>query len=72
MITMSYKSYDPETASTVDRAAWVLCQIIDDNAPMGWTRYRFFAECIATNPRLMEDLKKLAPPVGAAIGEKAR
>lgn len=50
----------PETANTCDRIAWALCQIIDDDAPMHWTRYRFAAECIARNPEVMRDLQALA------------
>lgn len=57
---MSYTPFDPKTASTTDRVAWALCQIIDDDAPMRWTRYRFAAECIAKNPELMADLRALA------------
>lgn len=56
---MSYQPYNEETASTTDRIAWVLCQIIDDDAPMHWTRYRFAAECIALNDKLMADLRSL-------------
>ncbi len=56
---MSYAPYAPKTASTKDRIAWTLCQIIDDDAPMRWTRYRFAAECIAKNPELMADLREL-------------
>ena len=37
----------------------VLCQIIDDDAPMRWTRYRFAAKCIASNGELMNVLKTL-------------
>jgi hypothetical protein len=44
-----YEPYDAETASPTDRVAWTLCQIIDADAPMRWTRYRFAAECIASN-----------------------
>jgi hypothetical protein len=54
-----YEPYDKETASTEDRIAWALCQIIDDDAPMRWTRYRFVAGCIARNPELMADLAVL-------------
>lgn len=54
-----YEPYNKETANATDRVAWALCQIIDDDAPMRWTRYRFAAECIARNPELMDDLKKL-------------
>ena len=55
-----YEPYNRENASTEDRIAWTLCQIIDDDAPMHWTRYRFAAECIANNPTLMDDLFSLA------------
>ena len=54
-----YHPYDKETASTEDRIAWMLCQIIDDDAPMRWTRYRFAAVCIAKNPALMANLVSL-------------
>lgn len=54
-----YEQFRKETANTQDRIAWALCQIIDDDAPMRWTRYRFAAECIARSPELMADLKKL-------------
>jgi hypothetical protein len=56
-ITM-YEPFDKETASTRDRIAWALCQIIDDDAPLRWTRYRGPSECIAKNPELMADLKE--------------
>jgi hypothetical protein len=55
-----FEPFNPETASTEDRVAWALCQIIDDDAPMRWTRYRFAAECIAKNPTLMADLKAIS------------
>lgn len=56
-----FQQYDEQTASTEDRIAWVLCQIIDDDAPMRWTRYRFVAECIAGNEKLMADLNRMGP-----------
>jgi len=55
-----YTAFNKETASTKDRIAWILCQIIDDDAPMRWTRYRFVAECIAVNEDLMAELTKLS------------
>jgi len=57
---VNYQPYNEAIASTEDRIAWVLCQIIDDDAPMRWTRYRFTAECIALNDQLMADLQSLA------------
>lgn len=54
-----YQQYDEKTANTTDRIAWTLCQIIDDDAPSQWARYRFAALCIAKNPELMADLEKL-------------
>lgn len=58
-----YEPFNKETASTTDRAAWALCQIIDDDAPVGWTRYRFVADCIAGSKELMTDLNALAGSV---------
>ncbi len=55
-----YQPYNESTASTNDKVAWVLCQIIDDDAPLRWTRYRFAAVCIAKNKDLMANLVKLA------------
>lgn len=57
---MNYEPYNKETAPTVDRVAWALCQIIDDDAPMHWTRYRFAAGCIAGNAELMAQLHELS------------
>lgn len=55
-----FEAFDKETASTKDRIAWALCQIIDDDAPLQWTRYRFAASCIASNPEVMRDLQELS------------
>lgn len=62
---MSYQPYDRAAASPTDRVAWALCQIIDDDAPLRWTRYRMAAECIAKNPEVMGDLRAIrpAPPI---------
>ena len=54
-----YEPYNKEAASTKDRIAWALCQIIDDDAPLRWTQYRFAAGCIANNRELMSDLREL-------------
>ena len=54
-----FQPYDEETASIEDKVAWAICQIIDDDAPLRWTRYRFAAECIAMNEKLMNNLKEL-------------
>jgi hypothetical protein len=58
-MTGHYEPFNKDTASTSDRVAWALCQIIDDDAPMRWTRYRFAAGCIAHNSELMADLAAL-------------
>lgn len=55
-----YEPFDKDLATTEDRVAWALCQIIDDDAPMRWTRYRFAASCIASNAEVMADLRALA------------
>jgi len=57
---MTFVPYDEETADTTDRIAWALCQIIDDDAPLNWTRYRSAAVCIALDPALMANLVVLA------------
>ena len=54
-----YEPFNKDTASTQDRIAWTLCQIIDDNAPLQWTRYRGVGTCIASNHELMADLAAL-------------
>jgi len=54
-----FQPYNEDTASTTDKVAWALCQIIDDDAPLRWTRYRFAADCIAKNKELMDNLKEL-------------
>ena len=59
MAATKYEPYSKETSSTTDRVAWALCQIIDDDAPMRWARYRFAAKCIASNAELMDALKTL-------------
>lgn len=59
---MSFTQYTPfnkDTASVQDRIAWALCQIIDDDAPMRWTRFRPVALCMANNPQMMVDLLTL-------------
>lgn len=55
-----YEPYDKETAAPTDRVAWALCQIIDDDAPLRWTRYRFAARCIANNPDMMADMQEVS------------
>ncbi len=55
-----YTPYDEKTASTKDRVAWALCQIIDEDAPLRWTRYRSVATCIALNLDIMTDLRELS------------
>lgn len=54
-----YERFDKETASATDKAAWILSEIIDDAAPMRWTRFRFAAVCIANNAELMALLEEL-------------
>lgn len=61
-----FQPYDKTTASPRDRVAWALCQIIDDDAPLRWTRYRFAAGCIASNPEVMADLDELRAIVARA------
>lgn len=56
---MSYETYERDNATPVDQLAWLLCQIIDDDAPLRWTRYRFAAQCLlAENNPLREIVRK--------------
>ncbi len=61
-----YAPYDENTASTKDRIAWALCQIIDDDAPLRWTRYRYVVDCVAMNPKMMVDLRELSSNAAVA------
>lgn len=54
-----HEFYDVKMASTEDRAAWKLCQLLDDDAPLHWTRHRNTAVCIAKSPTLMAELVAL-------------
>jgi hypothetical protein len=63
-----FTPYNESTASLEDRIAWALCQIIDDDAPMRWTRYRSAAVCIAANREVMADLKALAERHTRGVG----
>ena len=67
-----YEPFNKNTASTQDRIAWTLCQIIDDNAPLQWTRYRGIATCIASNRELMADLAALEQDGQQAAKRAAR
>jgi hypothetical protein len=62
-----YEPFNKITASRADRVAWILCQIIDEDAPMRWTRYRSAAECIAGNEEVMADLLALRRAVTAPV-----
>lgn len=53
-------AFNPGTADLADKVAWALCQIIDDDAPIHWTRYRSVAWCIASNKDVMDNLKALS------------
>jgi len=63
---MSYETYERDNATPVDQLAWLLCQIIDDDAPLRWTRHRFAAECLlAKNNPLREIVSKYDEEAGA-------
>ena len=55
---MSYEPYNEETANPEDRLAWLMCQIIDDDAPLRWTRYRFAAGCLLAESNPLRDIIK--------------
>lgn len=54
-----YEPYNEETASDRDKAAWILCQIIDGDAPMRWTRYRGVVACMVANSEFKDVFEKL-------------
>ena len=56
---LAYEPFNETTADIKDKIAYTLCQIMDDDAPLRWTRYRFAASCIAGNKELMSNLIKL-------------
>lgn len=49
----------PDESNVEDRIAWALCQILDDDAPLQWARYRAAATIIVMNDALMADLQTL-------------
>jgi hypothetical protein len=55
---VSYEPYNEETADPEDRLAWLMCQIIDDDAPLRWTRYRFAAGCLLSKGNPLRDIIK--------------
>lgn len=62
---MSWEPYDRDTATAEDQLAWLLCQIIDDDAPLRWTRHRFTASCLlAENNGLREIVAKHTEEAG--------
>lgn len=69
---MSYEPFDKQTAAVEDRIARALYQIMDEDAPMRWTRYRSVAACIAFNPKVMADLQKLAKKKRKEVPEPTR
>lgn len=54
-----FETYDEESASPTDRAAWILCQIVDDDAPIRWTRWRGYASCMANSDELLAAFKAM-------------
>ena len=53
------KPYNEETADLQDKAAFILSEIMNDNAPIGWERYRGYSYFIANNHELMRLLNKI-------------
>ena len=57
-----FEPFNKETASTIDRVAWILCQIYDDDAPLRWTSHRWPARCMASSKEFMYELAKMTTP----------
>ena len=47
--------YTRPSDSNIDQMAHILSEIMNDNAPIGWERYRGFAACLLAN----KDAQKL-------------
>lgn len=51
-----YRAYDENTATLEERTAWILCQIIDDDAPLRWSRYLGVVGFLANNDKFIMSL----------------
>lgn len=58
----AFESMPDDDTNTVDRLAYLLSQIIDDDAPIHWTQHRYTAECLlAKENRLLEIVEAHLP-----------
>ena len=55
---MNYERYDEDSANPIDQLAWMLCQIIDDDAPLQWTKYRGPAICLLSKKNNLRNIIK--------------
>ena len=39
-------NYSPPTDSDQDQVAHILSELLNDNAPIGWERYKYAADCL--------------------------
>ena len=51
--------YSRPTASLEDRLAHILSEIMNDNAPIGWERYRGPATCLLANQEVRQIFRDL-------------
>ncbi len=42
--------------NATDQLAWLLCQVIDDDAPLKWTQHRGHASCLLRSQELRKIL----------------
>ena len=53
-------TYNPkELTDPLDKAAWMLSEQFNENAPLGWTRYRRIIRYIVRDQELMKLLTEL-------------
>ena len=55
--------FNENTANIEDKAASILSEIMNDNAPLGWERYRGIVHFIAKNDKLMLHLNSLSSEI---------
>jgi len=60
---MGYLQYETYAKEEIDskpekELAWVLSEIMNDNAPIGWSKYIWIAECLLANYDITPKVKK--------------
>lgn len=51
-------NYETPADTPRDKLAFLLSEIMNDSAPLGWTRYRGYAACLLASDKLREILRE--------------